>query len=388
MVMVGTDQLGERLRRAREHARMSQTEAAQAVDLTSAALSQYEGGKRKVDALLLDVLARLYGVPVGFFFGEQHPVPDWEEALRRVAADLSPQGKHGVSLLVERVRALEELYGVTGAPLPGIPHPPFAPLPEKELANYEVEAYAEKVRAHFALGLAPVLDMRSFLEAQGYQIFTVPFGGTNKDVSGMFFRHLELGPIIVVNESKAYSRRPYTMAHELCHASYHYDRPAILCRVHDERPLEAFAERFASYFLVPRKALHERLRAFPGGKVSRVEEAVGLARYFGVSYTAMSARLLEERRLDAPLPPYWEAKPVKLAQALGYEPSRYEFGVRPLPPEQRLPRSFIQLAYRALREGTLSPRRVAEGLGISDLELEERLEALQLSQEEPEEAYA
>lgn len=384
--MISLEQLGERLRFAREHARMSQTEVAQAINLTSAALSQYEGGKRKVDALLLDTLAGLYGMPVGFFFGEENSIPDWEEALRLVAAELSPQGKQGVSLLVEKVRALEELYQVTETLPPGIPHHPFAPLPEKDFANYEVEEYAAKVRDHFALGMAPLPDMRSFLEAQGYQVFTVPFGGESSDVSGMFFQHPDLGPIVVVNEDKSYSRRPYTMAHELCHGSFHYDRPAILCRVHDERPLEAFAERFAAYFLVPRKALHERLRQFPNGKVSRAEEAVGLARYFGISYSAMVTRLLEEKRLAAPLPPYWEARPVKLAQSLGYEPSRYEFGTRPLPPEQRLPRSFIELAYRALDEEKLSLRRIAEMLGISDLELEERLEALR--QEEPEEAYA
>ena len=385
--MISVEQLGERLRFAREHARMSQTEVAQAINLTSAALSQYEGGKRKVDALLLDTLAHLYGVPVSFFFGEESPTPDWEEALRLIATDLSSQGKQGVSLLVQKVRALEELYRVTETQPPGIPHHPFAPLPEKDFANYEVEEYAEKVRDHFALGMAPVPDMRSFLEAQGYQVFTVPFGEANEDVSGMFFEHPNLGPIVVVNESKAYTRRPYTMAHELCHGSYHYDRPAILCRVYDERPLEAFAERFATYFLVPRKALHERLRQYPNGKVSRAEEVVSLARYFGVSYSAMSRRLIEEKRLAVTLPSYKEVKPVKLAQSLGYEPSRYEFGVRPLPPEQRLPRSFIELAYRALGEKKLSLRRIAEMLGISDLELEERLEALE-SQEEPEEAYA
>ncbi len=45
-----------------------------------------------------------------------------------------------------------------------------------------------------------------------------------------------------------------------------------------------------------------------------------------------------------------------------------------LSPEERLPPVFLELAYQAARTGTLSPRRVAEMLGISDLELEERLD--------------
>jgi hypothetical protein len=47
--------------------------------------------------------------------------------------------------------------------------------------------------------------------------------------------------------------------------------------------------------------------------------------------------------------------------------------LRPLPPEERLPRIFVELSYRALTQEILSLRRVAEILGISDLELEDRL---------------
>ncbi|EDX71602.1 hypothetical protein MC7420_5227 [Coleofasciculus chthonoplastes PCC 7420] len=43
--------LGQRLRLARERSRISQTEAAQVIDVTAAALNQYESGKRRVDAL-------------------------------------------------------------------------------------------------------------------------------------------------------------------------------------------------------------------------------------------------------------------------------------------------------------------------------------------------
>ncbi len=65
------ERLGRRLRMAREHACFSQTEAAQALGVTPAALNQYESGKRRVEALTLDLLRRLYGVPVGYFFGEE-----------------------------------------------------------------------------------------------------------------------------------------------------------------------------------------------------------------------------------------------------------------------------------------------------------------------------
>lgn len=66
-------QLGERLRRARELAGFAQGEAAQALGITSAALSQYEGGKRRIEALTLDRIARLYGVSITYFLRTHRP---------------------------------------------------------------------------------------------------------------------------------------------------------------------------------------------------------------------------------------------------------------------------------------------------------------------------
>jgi Zn-dependent peptidase ImmA (M78 family)/transcriptional regulator with XRE-family HTH domain len=384
--MMSLESIGTKLRLAREQARMSQTEAAQAVQVTSAALSQYEGGKRKIDPLMMDRLARLYGVPVGYFFGEDSEQADWEASLRHIAEVLSPEGKEGVGELIRRIHALEELFTHTGTAYPGLPHPPFPPLDERDFTNREVAEYAEKARRHFDLGLAPIQDLRSLLEALGYLVFTVPLGKSNGDVSGLYFRHPELGPVVVINEDQAFTRRPFTMAHEMAHGLYHYDRPAILCRVHDARPLEVFAERFASHFLVPRDALRDRLRDSGMQRVERPEEVVRLARYFGVSYGAMQRILSDEQRLGVVATA--GIRPVKLAEALGYAVSKYEFGLKPLPVELRLPRVFLELAYRAVREEKLSLRRVAEMLGISDVELEERLYPEGEETEELEEVYA
>jgi hypothetical protein len=62
-----------------------------------------------------------------------------------------------------------------------------------------------------------------------------------------------------------------------------------------------------------------------------------------------------------------------------------------LPPEERLPRAFLTLAYRGLRDDQVSTRRIAEMLGISDIELEERLNPESADIEpgvEPDEVYA
>lgn len=377
--------LGERLRKAREQARFNQSDAAQTLGLTPAALNQYEAGKRRVDALTLDRLSRLYGVPHRFFFGEDVARADWEEALVLRADGLSPESRAGISRLIEKVHAFEELYQRTGVPFPAPAHPPFGPLPEGQFGHAEVALWAEKARRHFDLGVVPLTDLPRFLEAQGYQVFATPFGEGEGHLSGLFFLHPDLGPIVAVNADQAYTRRPFTLAHEFAHGLFHYDRSAVLCRTRDPRPLELFADRFAAHFLVPTEALRERLRDLRLDTVRQPEEVVHLARFFGVSYQAMLQRLESERLLAHPRDDF-AAKPVALAQALGYTISPYEFGTRPLPVEEGLPRVFLELAYRAVREKKLSLRRVAEMLGISNLELDERLHPEEV--EEPIEVYA
>lgn len=79
--------LGEHLRLAREGAGFSQSEVAGLVDISPAALNQYEMGKRRLEALMLERLARLYGRPVGFFFGDEIVAADWALAVRSMARD-------------------------------------------------------------------------------------------------------------------------------------------------------------------------------------------------------------------------------------------------------------------------------------------------------------
>lgn len=380
-------QLGERLRRARELAGFAQGEAAIALGITSAALSQYEGGKRRIEALTLDRIARLYGVSITYFFADAQTdkQTDWEIALRSLANSLSAAGKAGVAKLIQRIHDLEHLYAVSGLSFPGKPHPPFPSLPKESYADYRVAEFAQKVRRYYNLGIAPLLNVKLFLDAQGYQVFGIPFG-KDEPVSGLFFLHPQLGAIIVFNEDQAYAREPFTLCHEMAHSLFHWDRPAILCRDSGADLIEDFANRFASYFLIPRDGLQERLDVLGIKTVKQPEEVIHIARYFGVSYEVTLHSLDMERKLGVPRESLkTDVKPIALAKTLGYKPLPYEFGVRPLPLEERLPRIFLELGYRAIDKGILSLRRVAEMIGISDLELEERLDSGEV--EEMEDVY-
>src|SRR4051794_30459416 len=63
--------LGDRLRIAREYVGLKQEEVARHVGIPRSALSNIEAGQRKVDALELARLAKLYQRPVSWFTGEE-----------------------------------------------------------------------------------------------------------------------------------------------------------------------------------------------------------------------------------------------------------------------------------------------------------------------------
>ena len=62
--------LGERLKEAREYVGLKQDDVAKKLGIPRSALSNIEAGSRKVDAIELAQLAKLYQRPVAWFTGE------------------------------------------------------------------------------------------------------------------------------------------------------------------------------------------------------------------------------------------------------------------------------------------------------------------------------
>lgn len=88
-------EIGERLRQAREYLELKQEEAAHAVGLSRSALSLAENGRRKVDAVELSRFARVYGQSIESLTGvaEAKPLPENVQALARAATELSTEDR-------------------------------------------------------------------------------------------------------------------------------------------------------------------------------------------------------------------------------------------------------------------------------------------------------
>lgn len=89
-------QLGAKLKDAREYLELSQDEVAKALDLPRTAISMIENGQRKVEAIELKKFAEIYQRSISHFTGEERgtsPLPKAIEHLARAAAKLTDKDR-------------------------------------------------------------------------------------------------------------------------------------------------------------------------------------------------------------------------------------------------------------------------------------------------------
>jgi transcriptional regulator with XRE-family HTH domain len=100
--------LGERLRAAREYVGLKQDDVARHLAVPRSALSHIEAGQRKVDALELARMAKLYQRPVSWFTGEQNISPELPQEvahLARAAAALSSQDRQELARFADFLKS-------------------------------------------------------------------------------------------------------------------------------------------------------------------------------------------------------------------------------------------------------------------------------------------
>ena len=100
--------LGDRLREARKYLGLKQEEVANYLKIPRTALTDIENGQRKVEAIELTRLAKLYRQSVGYFTGEDEAsasLPADVAHLARRVADLSTQAREELGRFADYLRA-------------------------------------------------------------------------------------------------------------------------------------------------------------------------------------------------------------------------------------------------------------------------------------------
>lgn len=174
------------------------------------------------------------------------------------------------------------------------------------IADAQLEARAIEVWRKFAL--TPGFDIEKLLDLMDLRLLweTVSDGDQAK-IFGALVPEREM---VILNErhktllEEKSGLRRFTIAHEIGHWILHVDRQPgqiaflpgierVLCRERSREAIEIQAERFGSFLLCPTEILRQELPAHPW---QGWPEVYWLAKYFGVTPTAMIVRLEQCKR--------------------------------------------------------------------------------------------
>ena len=385
---VNREELGRRLKDAREACGLTQEDVGKKFDLSRSTIAQMELGKREVTSLELDRLAFLYGKDIRFFLSEgvlegdvmtvlfrAHPELRRDEpmmdALRRTLAMGRELSNLEDLLEVEREVLLPGVYALK------------SPKTRWE-AIQQGAAVAADERRRLDLGDDPIQDIAEVLESGGVRTGEVPL---SEDVSGLTVDGPDIGILVVVNKEHPKIRQRFSFAHEYAHVLLDRDRPTVSRASERDDLREVRANAFAAAFLMPDEGVRRYVgglgkgqqsrstadvydeedvirvqrRTMPGTQDLQIYDLVQLAHQFGVSEIAALYRL---RNMKPPLVTEVEFERLKvIVEAQRSREIRAGLGL-PEPEEywrrREFRHRFLSLGLEAYRRDLISRTKLIE----------------------------
>ena len=301
--MMSKEELGGRLRLARERAEITQGEAGQALNLDDTAVAKIEHGRRRLGALELKRLASLYRTSVEGLL-EDNPseleVP-LKIALRANTEALGPKAeamKRRLQRIVADDRWLREREDKDAR------SPAFSTITIADNARRFHEGYevAETFRERYGLGASPIADVAILADEVGVVVARMPLGDNFDSPDGCSAVDPDSGAsYILINSDKPRVRRRFTIAHELGHLALGHllgGQMIVDETVGGKSPEEKQANAFAAGLLMPGEGVQgavKRLKDRLGDPPNPLEWIVWLAASFGVSEQAAAYRLINLR---------------------------------------------------------------------------------------------
>jgi Zn-dependent peptidase ImmA (M78 family)/transcriptional regulator with XRE-family HTH domain len=265
-------ELGKRIRTAREACRMTQDEAAKHLGVSRSTFVQIEGGNRSVSSLELDRLAFLFGRDIREFVADSFQEQDSLSALFRAQTASVSEPKVLEKLrecmaLGRELTNLEILIGID-RDLSAVASYPFPAPKSRWEAIVQGQRLAEEERRRLELGHAPIPEMIELFESQGVRTALVDLPD---DVSGLMLSDREVGLFVVVNRSHHPLRCRFSFAHEYAHVVVDRDRFGLISRTSErDNLIEVRANAFAANFLMPEDGVRQFITGLGKGKPSRM----------------------------------------------------------------------------------------------------------------------
>lgn len=316
---VSPQEMGRRLRAARESCGMTQEDVARRLGVSRPTVAQMELGNRAATSIELDKLAYLFGRDIREFVADTFEEEDALAVLFRAEPEIANHEDVADSLraciaLGREVTNLEGLLGIDRDLAGSVTYEVVAPRSRWD-AIQQGERAAEQERRRLGLGWAPSPPLPELLETQGVRTGIVDLP---EEISGITISNQSVGLFIVANRRHAPARRRFSFAHEYAHVLFDRRMKGIVTRSSDRDELvEVRANAFAAAFLMPPEGIRQFVvalgkgqpsraiaqvfdeagavqaegRAAPGSQDIQLYDVVHLAHYFGVSRLAALFRL-------------------------------------------------------------------------------------------------
>jgi Zn-dependent peptidase ImmA (M78 family)/DNA-binding XRE family transcriptional regulator len=328
----------QRLRIARQLRKLTRSALAERVQVSPAAVGQWESGAVRPKAQTLLQIAGVLAFPVEYFATSGRPLPDLDtdlsffRSLRRSSQLDREAALAHAALLSELVEVIER-----HARLPPLEIPELSV--NAETSADEIEWVAAQVRGSWGLGVEPVGDVVRELERHGAVAARLELADDGIDA---FSWPAPARPIVILDTGKGdRARSRFDCAHELGHLVMHRHHARAA-----DAALEKQAHRFASAFLLPT----ERLQAeWPEGRVDW-RELMALKQRWQMSLAALLYRAQDAGLISANT--YQSA--LKYMSRAGWR--KAEPGELGAPERPRL----LRRAMKALEESGMGIERLAD----------------------------
>lgn len=381
---ISAQEIGRRLRLARENADIRQDDAAQIIGMSRPTLVSIEKGTRRVRIQELQSLAHHYGVSVNALLRREAVHTDLIPRFRRLRETEDKHTVEAIRLLNDLVKAEVELENVLGIKRRKN-YPPERGVNAGDVIEL-AEQHAQDLRNWLGLGSGPITDLFTLIELDlGIRLYQRRLS-TDSKVAGLFTYDAAVGPCILLNANQPLERRIQSAAHELGHFVGTRQVPEVL--EENEQFLsreERYANAFGRAFLTPRKNFEESFRQLTAGadKLTR-RHVILLAHQHHISREAC-VRRLEELGLARKGTWDWFERNGRITDkdaiaVLGDAYQRHDSGKEEA--NQPLSHRMSLMVYEAWKRDLMSEGQLAELLKMRRVELRGLIDQIEFEESE------
>lgn len=386
---LSAQEIGRRLRIARENADIRQEDAAQFIGVSRPTLVSIEKGVRRVRIQEIQTLGHHYGVSVNSLLRREAVHMDLVPRFRKLREAEDADTTEAIRLFNDLIKADAEMENILGIQRRRN-YPPERGLNQGDVASL-AEVHAKELRDWLGLGPGPIADIFSVIELNlGIRLYQRRLTSKSK-VAGLFSYDESAGACILLNANHPLPRRIQSAAHELGHFYGTRQTPEVL--EDDEKFLsrdERYANAFGRAFLTPAESFSESFRQLKQitGKTTR-RLIILLAQQYNISRQACCLRL-EELGLTKKGTWIWFENnggitDEHVREVLGEMTDRRDTakGDADRPISHRL----SLMAHAAWKRELMSEGQLAELLKLSRLEVRKIIDQIELEERETDELF-